>query len=52
MMRIKTVLVIFVIGVAFGGPLLEITNFFNNIMYNHQVFATHMYTTTNTSTVR
>ena len=27
---IKTTFVLFVIGVAFGGPLLGITNFFNN----------------------
>jgi hypothetical protein len=39
--------VIFVIGIAFGGPLLGITNFFNNnIIYNHQAFATHMNTAT------
>jgi hypothetical protein len=47
MMHIKTVLVMFVIGVAFGGPLLGITNFVkNNIIYNHQAFATHMDTAT------
>jgi hypothetical protein len=47
-MYIKTLLVIFVIGIAFGGPLLGITNFFNNniIMYNHQAFAHHMDTAT------
>jgi hypothetical protein len=48
-MYIKTILVIFVIGVAFGGPLLGITNFFNNNInniYNHQAFATHMGTAT------
>jgi hypothetical protein len=46
-MHIKTVLVISVIGIAFGGPLLGITNFFNNInIYNHQAFATHMDTAT------
>jgi hypothetical protein len=44
---IKTTFVLFVIGVAFGGPLLGITNFFNNnIIYNHQAFATHMNTAT------
>jgi hypothetical protein len=43
----KTTLVLFVIGVLFGGLLLGITNFFNNnIIYNHQVFATHMNTAT------
>jgi hypothetical protein len=44
MMHIKTLLVILVISIAFGGPLLGITNFFNNnIIYNnHQAFATHM----------
>src|SRR5919199_1168117 len=48
MMYIKTILVLFVIGVAFGGLLLGITNLFknNNIFYNHQVFATHMGTAT------
>ena len=46
-MYIKTTLVLFVIGVAFVGPLLGITNFFNNnIIYNHQAFATHMDTAT------
>jgi hypothetical protein len=47
-MHIKTVLVIFIIGIAFGGPLLGITNFFNDInIYNrHQAFATHMNTAT------
>ena len=44
---IKTTFILFVIGVAFGGPLLGITNFFNNnIIYNHQAFATHMDTAT------
>ena len=45
---IKTTFVLFVIGVAFGGPLIGITNFFNNnIIYNnHQAFATHMNTAT------
>ena len=48
MMHIKTVLVIFVIGIAFGGPLVAITNFVNNNIhiYNHQAFATHMDTAT------
>jgi hypothetical protein len=50
MMHIKTILVIFVIGIAFGGLLLGITNFVNNninIVYNnHQAFATHMDTAT------
>ena len=47
-MHIKTVLVIFVIGIAFGGPLVAITNFVNNNIhiYNHQAFATHMDTAT------
>ena len=46
-MYIKTAFVLFVIGVVFGGPLLGITNFFNNnIIYNHQAFATHMNTAT------
>jgi hypothetical protein len=50
MMHIKTVLVMFVIGIAFGGPLLGITNFVNNnnihIYNHHQAFATHMDTAT------
>ena len=48
MMYIKTILVLFVIGVAFGGALLGTTNLFknNNIIYNHQAFATHMDTAT------
>jgi hypothetical protein len=47
MVYIKTIFVLFVIGVVFGGPLLGITNFFNNInIYNHQAFATHMNTAT------
>jgi hypothetical protein len=47
-MYIKTILVLFVIGVAFGGLFLGITNFVNNniIIYNHQAFATHMDTAT------
>src|SRR5919198_1435638 len=47
-MYIKTILVLFVIGVAFGGALLGTTNLFknNNIIYNHQAFATHMDTAT------
>ena len=50
-MYIKTILVLFVIGVAFGGLLLGITNFFNNnIMYNHQAFASHMDTATSNET--
>lgn len=50
-MYIKTILVLFVIGVTFGGPLLGITNFFNNnIVYNHQAFATHMDTATSNET--
>jgi hypothetical protein len=46
-MYIKTILVLFV-SVAFGGPLLGITNFFNNnnILYSHQALATHMDTAT------
>jgi hypothetical protein len=48
-MHIKTVLVIFIIPVAIAGPLLGITNFVNNnIIYNHQAFATHMDTATST----
>ena len=45
---IKTTFVLFVIGVAFGVPLIGITNFVNNnIIYNnHQAFATHMETAT------
>jgi hypothetical protein len=48
MMHIKTILVLFVIGIAIGGPLLGITNFFNNniLIRNHQAFATHMDTAT------
>jgi hypothetical protein len=43
----KTTLLLFVIGFLFGGLLLGITNFFNNnIIYNHQAFATHMNTAT------
>jgi hypothetical protein len=42
--------VIFVIGIAFGGPLLGITNFVNNIIYNHQAFAIHMDTATSNET--
>lgn len=50
-MYIETILVLFVIGVAFGGPWLGITNFFNNdIIYNHQAFATHMDTATSNET--
>jgi hypothetical protein len=49
-MHIKTALaMIFVIGVAFGVPLLVITNFVNNNInniYNHQALATHMDTAT------
>ena len=41
-MHIKTVLVIFIIAIVIGVPLLGITNFVNNIIYNHQAFATHM----------
>ena len=40
-------LVIFIIAVAIAGPLLGITNFVsNNIIHNHQAFATHMDTAT------
>ena len=47
-MSIKTILVLSVIGIVFGGPLLGIPNFFNHgiIHNNHQVFATHMDTAT------
>jgi len=47
-MYLKTVLVILIIAVAFGVPLIGITNFVNNnIIYNnHQAFATHMNTAT------
>jgi hypothetical protein len=48
-MYLKTVLVILIIAVAFGVPLIGITNFVNNnIIYNnnHQAFATHMQTAT------
>jgi hypothetical protein len=45
-MQIKTVLVIFIIAIVIGVPLLGITNFVNNIIYNHQAFATHMDTAT------
>src|SRR6478752_135121 len=48
-MYLKTVLVILIIAVAFGVPLIGITNFVNNnIIYNnnHQAFATHMETAT------
>jgi hypothetical protein len=45
-MHIKTVLVIFIIAIVIGVPLLGITNFVNNIIYNHQAFATHMDTAT------
>ena len=47
-MYIKTILVLLVIGTAFGGSLIGITNFFNNpsIYNNHQAFATHMETAT------
>jgi hypothetical protein len=48
-MYINTVLVILIIAVAFGVPLIGITNFVNNnIIYNnnHQAFATHMETAT------
>ena len=49
MMHIKTILVLFVIGVAFGGALLGTTNLFKNnniLIRNHQAFATHMDTAT------
>jgi hypothetical protein len=49
-MRIKTLSVIFIIAVAILGPLLGITNFVNNIIYNHQAFATHMDTANSTET--
>jgi hypothetical protein len=45
-MHIKTVLVIFIIAIVIGVPLLGITNFVDNIIYNHQAFATHMDTAT------
>lgn len=45
-MHIKSVLVIFIIAIVIGVPLLGITNFVNNIIYNHQAFATHMDTAT------
>ena len=47
-MYIKKVLVTFIITIAFGVPLIGITNFVNNnIIYNdHQAFATHMETAT------
>jgi hypothetical protein len=46
-MHIKTVLVIFIIAIVIGVPLLGITNFIDNIIYNHhQAFATHMDTAT------
>jgi hypothetical protein len=45
-MHIKTVFVIFIIAIVIGVPLLGITNFVNNIIYNHQAFATHMDTAT------
>ena len=48
MMYIKTILVLFVIGIVSAGLLLGITNFFNNniLIRNHQAFATHMDTAT------
>src|SRR5919202_3367745 len=49
-MRIKTLLMIFIIAVAILGPLLGITNFIDNIIYNHQAFATHMDTANSTET--
>ena len=49
-MHIKTVLVIFIIAIVIGVPLLGITNFVNNIIYNHQAFATHMDTATSNET--
>jgi hypothetical protein len=46
-MYIKSVLVLFVIGIVFGEPLLGKTNLFNSFMiYDHQAFATHMNTAT------
>ncbi len=45
-MHINTVLVIFIIAIVIGVPLLGITNFVDNIIYNHQAFATHMDTAT------
>jgi hypothetical protein len=45
-MHIKTVLVIFIIAIVIGVPLLGITNLVDNIIYNHQAFATHMDTAT------
>jgi hypothetical protein len=51
-MQIKTLLVISVTAVAITGPLLVITNFVNNnIIYNRQVFATHMDTVNSTEKV-
>jgi hypothetical protein len=49
-MHIKTVFVIFIIAIVIGVPLLGITNFVNNIIYNHQAFATHMDTATSNET--
>jgi hypothetical protein len=50
-MHIKTILVIFIIAVAIAGPLIGITNFVNNnIIHNHQAFATHMDTATSNET--
>jgi hypothetical protein len=45
-MHIKSVLVIFIIAIVIGVPLLGITNLVDNIIYNHQAFATHMDTAT------
>jgi hypothetical protein len=42
--------VIFIIAIVIGVPLLGITNFVNNIIYNHQAFATHMDTATSNET--
>jgi hypothetical protein len=50
-MHTKTVLVIFIIAVAIGNLLLGITNFVsNNIIHNHQAFATHIDTATSNET--
>ena len=37
---------IFIIAIVIGVPLLGITNLVDNIIYNHQAFATHMDTAT------
>lgn len=50
-MNIKTILVLFVIAVAFGGPLLGVANFANSSVFNnHQAFASHMDTANSNET--